>query len=230
MLLKWDTPLVLGKPLLKGLQRGVEASGDVKVAGATEVLCEIPIELEHIAEIIRAWETQTTVHLRGHVVVPYLLPQCFGQRLSHLRTGQMFACNADGLTDKLPALLEDAVGALSDVLCGDAWKFLFAHGHGDRQLAVRAFLGAHAEIDKILPVERGKQECGRHGKFGEHLISLALGIQVRNLVVAHEGWHARVAERYPLTRVFEGGPNDVFEAIVLRCRGHGLGLGEFLLG
>jgi len=74
MLFNGYATLVLGKPLLKSLQRGVEAAGAVNVVGATEILLEIPIELEHIAEIIRAWETETTIHLRGHIVVPGLGP------------------------------------------------------------------------------------------------------------------------------------------------------------
>jgi len=111
-LLERDATLVLGEPLVKSLQRGVEGPGDAGVARTAENFLEISLELEHVAEIIGARETEAAVHFWWHIVVPYLLPQCLGQRLSHLRTGQMFARNADGLTDKLPTLLEDAVGAL----------------------------------------------------------------------------------------------------------------------
>jgi len=85
-------------------------------------------------------------------------------------------CNTDSLANIPVPFLKDAICALANVLGGDARKFLVAHGHGDSQLAVRALLGAHAEVNQVLPVERGQQERRRHGKFGEPLVGLALGI------------------------------------------------------
>src|SRR5438034_8362959 len=110
MLLKRDTALVLGEPPVEGLERGVEGSGDVEVARAAPDLFEVSLELEHVAEILGAWETEATVHLGWHVVVADLLTQCLGKLGGHLCAGQMLAGDADGLANELGALLEDAVG------------------------------------------------------------------------------------------------------------------------
>ena len=146
----------------------------------------------------------------------HLSPQRLGERGGHLRAGQVLARNADGLADILLALLEDAEGALADVFRGDAGKFLVAHGKGERQLAVGAFLRAHAEVNHVVPVERGQQKRRRHAELGEHLVGLALAVEVRDLVLAHERRHAVVAERHPLPRVFERGPDDMLNVGVLR--------------
>ena len=92
-----------------------------------------------------------------------------------------------------------------------------------------AFLGAHAEVDEVVPVERSQQKRGGNAEVGEDVVGLALGVKVRHLVFAHEGGHAVVAEGHPLARVFEGGPDDVLQAGVLRRLGHGGGVGQFLL-
>ncbi len=109
-------------------------------------------------------------------------------------------------------------------------ELLVAHGQRDSQLAVGALLRSHAEVDQVVPVERSQQERHRHAEAGEHLVGLSLGVEVRHLVLAHERGHAIVAERHPLARVFERGPDHVLDAGVLRGLGHGGGFGQLLLG
>ena len=99
---------------------GFKAREDVEVARTAEVLLKVALELEHVAQILGARETKAAVDLGRHVVVAHLLTQRLGERGGHLRAGQMLAGDADGLADELAAVLEDAVGALADVLGGDA--------------------------------------------------------------------------------------------------------------
>ena len=123
----------------------------------------------------------------------------------------------------------DAVGAFADILCSDTRKLFVTHGKRDRQLSVLTLLGAHPEVDEILPVERCQQERGRYAKLSKDMIGFALGIKVWHLVLTHEGWHAIVAERDPLACVFEGGPDDMIHAGMLRCLCHGARLRKLLL-
>jgi hypothetical protein len=75
-------------------------------------------------------------------------------------------------------------------------------------------------VDEVVPVERGQQECRRHTEIGEHLVGLALGIELRHLILAHESGHAVIAQWRPLARVFERRPDDVLQAGVLGRMGH----------
>jgi hypothetical protein len=52
------------------------------------------------------------------------------------------------------------------------------------------------------------------------VIGLALGVKVRHLVLALERGHAIVAQRHPLARILERGPDDVPKARLLRRTGH----------
>ncbi len=63
LLLKRDATLSLGEPPLEGLQRGVEGSGDVRVTRAAEDLLEVALDLEHVAEILGARETEAAIRL-----------------------------------------------------------------------------------------------------------------------------------------------------------------------
>jgi hypothetical protein len=41
----------------------------------SEVRIEVPLELEHVAQVIRGGEAKAPIHLGRHIVVPDLLPQ-----------------------------------------------------------------------------------------------------------------------------------------------------------
>ena len=180
MLFQRDAALVLREPCIERLQFRVQGSGDIESARAAEDLFKIALELEHVAEVFGAGKAEFAIRLGRHVVVVHLSPQRLGERGGHLRAGQVLARNADGLADILLALLEDAEGALADVFRGDAGKFLVAHGKGERQLAVGAFLRAHAEVNHVVPVERGQQKRRRHAELGEHLVGLAFQLSFLN--------------------------------------------------
>jgi hypothetical protein len=76
---------------VEALQRRVECTGDVEVARAAEDLIEVALELEHVAEIFGARETEATVYLGWHVIVAHLLTKCSGECGGHLRTSQVRA-------------------------------------------------------------------------------------------------------------------------------------------
>jgi hypothetical protein len=54
-----------------------------------------------------------------------------------LRAGQVLAGDPNGLADEFPALLENAVRALADVLDGDARQLLVAQGESDGKRSIR---------------------------------------------------------------------------------------------
>src|SRR5581483_5456279 len=112
--------LVVSQPLVEGLQRGIERAGDGGIARAAEDVVKIALELEHVAEILGPGEAESAVRLGRHRVVAHLLPQRPAELRGHFRAGQMFAGDADGLTDVLPAFFEDAEGTFPDVFGGDA--------------------------------------------------------------------------------------------------------------
>src|SRR4029450_2925760 len=100
----------------------------------------------------------------------------------------MLSGDADSFANQLMTPLEDGIDALADVLGGDTRQLLVTHRHCDRQRAVRSSFGAHPEVDEVLPVKRSQQERRGHAKVSEHMIGLALGIEVRNLVISQERW------------------------------------------
>src|SRR5438105_4741605 len=118
--LEGDATFVLGDPLVEGLERGVEGSGDRHAASAAEVRFKVTFELKHVSEILGAWKTKGSVYLRRHIVVAHFLTQSFGERGGHLRSRQVFSRDADGLADEFTSFLEDAVGALANVFSCDA--------------------------------------------------------------------------------------------------------------
>jgi hypothetical protein len=109
-------------------------------------------------------------------------------------------------------------------------SFLPPMGSVIARLPSRIPLGAHAEVDEVVPVERSQQDSHGQAEPTEYLVGFALGVEVRHLILTHEGGHAIVAERHPLTRVFQAGPDDVLVAGVLGGVGHGGCLGQLLLG
>ena len=86
-LFKWDSAFVPSKPLVKGLQCWVEGSGNFEISGTAKNLFEIALELEHIAEILSAWEAETSIHLGRYFFISHFLSQCCSERGSHPGTG-----------------------------------------------------------------------------------------------------------------------------------------------
>jgi len=62
------------------------------------------------------------------------------------------------------------------------------------------------------------------------VIALAFAVKVRDFIFAVNGGHAVIAERHPLPRIFECGPDDMLQARSLGRRSHGLHFGDFFLG
>jgi hypothetical protein len=82
--------------------------------------------------------------------------------------------------------LRMAVGAAADVLGGDARQPGAVHRQDDGQDTVNAPLRTHTEMDEVVPVEQGQQEGRRHARIAEQMVGLALSVEVRHLVPAHE--------------------------------------------
>ena len=93
---------------------------------------------------------------------------------------------------------EDAEGTLADVLGRDARKLPVPHGNRQTKHAVLASLWVHPEVDDVVPVENRAEEGGRDAQLLEVPVCLALGIEVGDLVVLHEGRHPVIFQRHPL--------------------------------
>ncbi len=133
------------------------------------------------------------------------------------------------VTDVNRALAEDAAGALADVLGGDAGQPLVRHRQREREHAVRPLLRSHAEVDQVVPVERRVQQRRRDFRR-EQRVRLALGIEVRDVVLAHQHRHALAVGGEERPRVLQRGPDHVLHARLRRGVGHRAGLREFLVG
>ena len=77
----------------------------------------------HIYEVAKL---QTLSPQAQVVVVFHVQLQRCAELRRHLVSGQVLAGHADRPADEIPALLEDAVGALADVLGGDPGELLVA--------------------------------------------------------------------------------------------------------
>ena len=165
--------------------------------------------MEHVAEIVGAGESEAAVYLGRDVVVADLLAEDFGERGGHLRAGEIFAGDRDGGVHELFGVFENTVGAFPDVFGGDAGQFFVAHREGDRERSVRSFFRAHAGVDEVVPIEAGQQKSGGHTGVGEEMVGGAFGVEVRNFVFTLKRGHAVVVQRYPLSRVFQRGPDRV---------------------
>src|SRR4051812_3572636 len=144
---------VLRQPAVESLQLRVQALRLADAPRVAAILLELAVELEHVAEIVGAGKSERPERRWGHGVVLHFLTQRLRQRLRHLRAAEMSAGDADGLADHLVTLLEYRVCRLANVFGGDARQLLGAEGQCDRELAVGAFLGTHAEVDEVVPVE-----------------------------------------------------------------------------
>ena len=63
------------------------------------ILLEFSLELEHVAEILGARESESAKLLRRDRVVPHRLPEGLGQSGGHLRSCQVLAGNPESLAD-----------------------------------------------------------------------------------------------------------------------------------
>src|SRR6185312_7609379 len=112
-------------------------------------LIEIALELEHVAKIVGALETERAILFRRHRIIAHSLPDCLGHDRSHLLTGQMFTCDSNRLPGVFLAALENSQRAFSNVLDSDSGTLFTSHRHGEQKRAVRPLLWPHAEEDQI---------------------------------------------------------------------------------
>src|SRR5678815_2009005 len=112
---------------------------------ARKVVFKVRVELEHVTEIFSAGESETSIGLGSDGVVGALDAKSLGQFFRHLCAGEVFACDADGLSDVFFALLEDAKGATANVFSGNAGHPVAAHREGNSVVAVLPLCRAHTE-------------------------------------------------------------------------------------
>ena len=94
LVLQGQLAFVLLEPLIEALQFRIQCSGGVNVARADKVVFEVGVELEHIAEVFRAGETEASIGLRvSRRCTHTLMPRALGQLFGHLRAGQVLACD-----------------------------------------------------------------------------------------------------------------------------------------
>src|SRR6184192_2723046 len=98
----------------------------------------------------------------------------------------MTAGDSHRLADHLVAFLKDRISDFADIFGGDARQLLAAERKGDGKFPVGAFLGAHAEVDQVFPVERRQQERRWYTKLGEDGVGLTLTVEMRDFVLPHQ--------------------------------------------
>src|SRR6185295_13986535 len=119
---------VPGKPIIEAQQLRIQLAREVDVSHAQEVVAEVVVKLKHIAEIVGARETEAAVDIGGNGPVLHLLADRLGKSHRNLFARQVLAGDAYRLADELASLLQDSVGALADVLDGDARELPVSHG------------------------------------------------------------------------------------------------------
>src|SRR5262245_40190888 len=110
-----DAILVPREPLVERLQLGIQAAGKCRIPGAAERFLKVAFELEHVAQVVGAGETEAAVDLRRHVVVAHLPTERLRHCGRHLGAGQLLSRNGHGLPDELTPAFDQAVGALADI-------------------------------------------------------------------------------------------------------------------
>jgi hypothetical protein len=64
-----DLIRVAGQPLLESLKLRIQGSGELEIPRAGEVVVEVALELEHVAEVVRPGEPEASVHVGRRKVV-----------------------------------------------------------------------------------------------------------------------------------------------------------------
>ena len=120
-----DAVLVRRRPLVECLQFGIQRARELDAAvGAVEVV-EVGFELEHVPDVVGAGEAEAPEDVGRHVVKRTSSPSA---RVSAAAISAPVGCSPAIPTvwPQLAATLEDPVGALADVLDGDARVLLVA--------------------------------------------------------------------------------------------------------
>src|SRR5581483_11592691 len=98
----------------------VEFAAELDVAKRADLAREVAEVLKHVAQIVRARETESAVHLRFYRVVADGTIQGAAVRCRHLLTRNMFAGNTDRLADVFLGMVKNRVGTTTDILSSDS--------------------------------------------------------------------------------------------------------------
>lgn len=178
-------------------------------------LMEVPVELEHVSNLVGSGKSKTAVNIGMYAVVANLLTECFRHGGCHCCSAQVFACKTNGFADVGISVFENTEGAFADVFRSDTRHFFVVEREGEVKPAVRSFLRAGAEEDEIFPIKRGVKEGSRHACISEKPVGFAFGIEVRYLVFAQQGGHAGIIEGNKPAGVLQGGPDGMLQTGVL---------------
>ena len=187
------------------VQRGGGGHRAQRAAGGVEIV----LVLKHVGQVGSAGEALLRQACEGERAEPHRLAQHLCQRRRHRLAAQVLGGHTDGLTDRRCTLLEQRQRASADVGCCDPGQQPFADGQHQLQPAVGTAYRAHAQVQQVVPVERGTQKGGGHAEFGEIGIAFGLAVHVRHLVSAGQQRQARVVHRRELAGVFERRPHEV---------------------
>ncbi len=212
-------------------QRRVERARPRDVAHRVHRPFEVAVELEHVAELVRARETERAVRIRRHRVEANLASERTRHGRRHLGARQVLARHAHASCRRRSfPRLEDAVRHAPDVLGRDPGHLRVARAQREVQHAVGTRLRPGAEVDEVLPVERRVQERRGQAGVGEVAVGFPLGVEVGNLVLALQRRHPRVGQRHEAAGVLERRPDDVAHARGFRRVRHAARLRHLLLG
>jgi hypothetical protein len=178
-----------------------------------ERLAENRVVLVHVAHVIRARESQRPVVVERHVAEGDGHLQVPREGRGVLRARRDLAADAESLACHGRAAREDAVGALADVLGGNARQLAAAERQGQHHPAILQPARALAGIDEVLPVERRRRALRR-----ERCIRLALRVEVRHFVPAPERLQAGIEALLSRTQRLPRVPTCAFSDQRTSCR------------
>ena len=135
----------------------MELARQLHVAVGQELAVEDRLHLEHVAQVVGAREAEVAVDLERQVGEGHRLAEVLRHPRRHLVAGEDLAADTEALSGGARPALEDAVGAGADVRHRDAGELGAAEREGEPELAVLAAPRPHAEVDEVVPVERGDQ-------------------------------------------------------------------------
>src|SRR3954468_16805427 len=94
---------VLREPGFETQQLRIQGPRGLEAARSRELTVELDVVLEHVAEIIRARESEAAVRVEVHGEVADLLAQRLRHVERHLAARDVLVRDADALADPLPA-------------------------------------------------------------------------------------------------------------------------------